>query len=568
VKSKSFITPLCVIAIFVGIFLRSADFGSNPISPYWEEVALGYDAYSILLTGADHHGNAWPLIAFESFGDWKPALYFYAVVPFVKLLGLSVEAVRMPSLLSGLLLIAVSGWLGQRLLKAGWLSAAIAALSPWGIHFSRGGWEAHLATALLAVGVAAWFEISASKRFINRLSWLLLSVLTFSLSMYAYHGARVVAPLLGIGLLLLTGWEVYRERFVLTMHHALAGSALALVVLSAVLFPFIQAVWTGELTQFTMRAQQTGMLAQNEVLAKNLKDQAESGLGMVGRFVYHRYFAIVRAVATEASSYANPTYLIVRGEDNPRHSTGIFGILYPHELLFLLIGLWAVWIRRQLRLWLLVFWIVAAIFVASMAVPNPHTLRTLLSFPAWILLIVLGLQTIGQSRMIEQLRKRVPLAQLALIGTVIVLYAMSVSVYGYHLLGIYPTESASHWQYGYEAIIKNVEEQRSQHPEATLIFSRAHGRPAMYWWFYTKTDPARVQAAQTPALKDQGEFLEFENIWFDFPRAPRQTELILAAPDSEIEGWVAEIETQYDVREVRSVQLNDTPWSVMYLEKQ
>ena len=88
--------PLIAVLILAAV-LRFYHLDSNPPSPYWEEAALGYDAYSILKTGKDFHGHSWPLIAFESFGDYKPSLYFYATVPSVAIFGLNTFAVRFPS---------------------------------------------------------------------------------------------------------------------------------------------------------------------------------------------------------------------------------------------------------------------------------------------------------------------------------------------------------------------------------------------------------------------------------------------------------------------------------------
>ena len=60
-----------------------------------DEAAIGYNAYSLIQTGVDEHGNPWP-IHFQSFNDYKPGFYFYLVLPFVKILGLNVLAVRIP----------------------------------------------------------------------------------------------------------------------------------------------------------------------------------------------------------------------------------------------------------------------------------------------------------------------------------------------------------------------------------------------------------------------------------------------------------------------------------------
>ncbi|MEK7504094.1 MAG: glycosyltransferase family 39 protein, partial [Patescibacteria group bacterium] len=100
-----------------------------------DEAALGYNAYSLLTTGRDEHGHAWP-INLESFGDFKPAGYAYMLIPFVKVLGLTELAVRLPSALFGIL-----GVLGIYLLtkelfnrQTGQLAALMLAISPWHLH--------------------------------------------------------------------------------------------------------------------------------------------------------------------------------------------------------------------------------------------------------------------------------------------------------------------------------------------------------------------------------------------------------------------------------------------------
>src|SRR4030067_2648146 len=69
-----------------------------------DEAAIGYNAYSLLQTGHDEHGNPWP-IHFQSFNDYKPGLYFYLVLPFIKFLGLNVWSVRLPNAFIGVLTV-------------------------------------------------------------------------------------------------------------------------------------------------------------------------------------------------------------------------------------------------------------------------------------------------------------------------------------------------------------------------------------------------------------------------------------------------------------------------------
>jgi len=94
---------LLVIILFTAAILRFYNINSYPsLNP--DEAALGYNAYSLLKTGKDEHGASWPL-HFKSFGDYKPGGYVYLAIPFVKVLGLTPLAVRLPNLILSILTI-------------------------------------------------------------------------------------------------------------------------------------------------------------------------------------------------------------------------------------------------------------------------------------------------------------------------------------------------------------------------------------------------------------------------------------------------------------------------------
>jgi len=47
-----------------------------------------------------------------------------------------------------------------------------------------------------------------------------------------------------------------------------------------------------------------------------------------------------------------------------------------------------------------------------------------------------------------------------------------------------------------------------------VLVTRDYGRPAMYYWFYNQIEPELVQKWNGISPKDQGEYLQFENIYF------------------------------------------------------
>ena len=79
---------LFLLILVIASILRLYQLGHVPVSLDWDEVSLGYNAYSILKTGKDEFGQQLPLIL-RSFDDYKPALYAYLLIPFIFIFGLS-----------------------------------------------------------------------------------------------------------------------------------------------------------------------------------------------------------------------------------------------------------------------------------------------------------------------------------------------------------------------------------------------------------------------------------------------------------------------------------------------
>ncbi len=103
--NKRNITYIALIGIFfLSILVRLIGFGTVPPELNRDEAALGYNAYSLIHSGKDEWGTPYPIV-FRSFGDYKLAGYIYALIPGIKLFGLSIETVRLPSMIGGILLV-------------------------------------------------------------------------------------------------------------------------------------------------------------------------------------------------------------------------------------------------------------------------------------------------------------------------------------------------------------------------------------------------------------------------------------------------------------------------------
>ena len=83
--------------IAIAVLLRFVGLGSNPPSLTWDEVAWGYNAYSLGFDLTDEFGKFAPFTYLESFGDFKPPMYAYLDIIPIKIFGLTEFAVRLPS---------------------------------------------------------------------------------------------------------------------------------------------------------------------------------------------------------------------------------------------------------------------------------------------------------------------------------------------------------------------------------------------------------------------------------------------------------------------------------------
>jgi 4-amino-4-deoxy-L-arabinose transferase-like glycosyltransferase len=153
---------LFLLIIASAFFLRVYHVTVVPPALSWDEVAIGYNAYSILKTGKDEHGRFLPVDTFISYGDYKPPLAIYATLPFVAIFGLGDLAVRLPAALFGTLTVLLTYFLVGELFRRDGLALlcmGILAISPWHINISRGGFEANIALCFVVLGT--WLALSA-----------------------------------------------------------------------------------------------------------------------------------------------------------------------------------------------------------------------------------------------------------------------------------------------------------------------------------------------------------------------------------------------------------------------
>jgi len=146
-----------------------------------------------MLTGKDEHAFKYP-ISLKSFGDYKPAMYTYLTIPFIKIFGLTNLSLRMVSAISGVVLayfvyLILGIYVKDEKYRIAGLILAV--MQPWSLHFSRVALETNLSAAFYTMGI--YFYLKNRNKF--NIYLYIGYIFCFIASIYSYHGARVAVPL-------------------------------------------------------------------------------------------------------------------------------------------------------------------------------------------------------------------------------------------------------------------------------------------------------------------------------------------------------------------------------------
>lgn len=424
-----------LVLIFVTALLtRFWQINEYPVSLTIDEVAIGVSARAISQSGRDELGQLMPL-AFESVGDYKPPVDVYLTVPSVLLFGLTKFAVRFPVALLGALTAPLMALLLRRLNLSNvasvfggfWL-----AISPWHIHYSRASFEAVTSLFFLLLGVYAivsWTTVKKKK-------YLIISAISFGLSVWAYHSARVFVPLLFVALFI-----IFRSR--INFKKNLRSVVLFAAIASVFAVPFLY------LTLFTpairTRAQATSILREQSLSSNLHWGDYESVL----QFVFDNdIYKIYRHWLGKYLNYYDLRFLFWGGmEFTPPGYPGV-GVLYVADIIIIGFGVVALVksSNKQLK-HLTIFWFLAGPLPASFTMNEQHPLRALVWLPSFLILASLGFESLLKSKKL-------------LIGIYFVALILNVVFAWDVYTKLFPYFKSEHWQYGYEEIVRYACENR------------------------------------------------------------------------------------------------------------
>jgi len=438
-----------VLILVLGLFLRFYKLGEIPIGTYWDETAMLVDARSLAETGRDIHGNSWFQAIFPSYGDYKLPVYIWFASLATKFFGSTALAVRLPSALAGAVTIVLAGLIAKELIKEEkpakkrqlqLATMLVVALSFWDIMFSRAGFEGHLGQLFL--GFSFYLALKASQKF-----WFLpLSGLLAVLALFTYYSTRFVWPAVFICLLVfnLASFKKIRpnKRF---FGRFIINSLLAAIIFLLGIGVMNVSPYYSASQQFRLSA--SSILDQTPVVLEANEYQQLAGNTFLDKLTFHRHWLSLKKLLVNYSQNLSFEFLFLNGDQNLRHGTGQHGLFALSFLPIFLLGLHAMAQKNRSALFVLVVWWLAALLPASVPLDVPHALRSLNALLPIAIIISFGLVFIWQTQF--RFKKVIIFGWEA--WTV-----LAVGNFYYHLMTIYPVESATSWQSGYQELADAV----------------------------------------------------------------------------------------------------------------
>lgn len=454
---------LLVFIVFIAFALRFINIGALPPSLTWDEAAWGYNAYSLGIDGKDEFGRFLPLDYLESFGDFKPPVYAYLDILPVKLFGLTEFAVRFPSALFGVLTVFLTYFLTKRIfynsnLKEQYALVAtlIMAVSPWHIMLSRAAFEANVASFFIVLGIFLFI-----KSFQDKSNLIILSVVSFVISLYTFNTARIFSPLIFLVLLIIFRKDLLNLKKKLVV---------AFVVGVIMIIPSLGFLFSD---QAKLRFKEVNIFSDVGIIELVNQEIQNDKEAFWSKIIHNRRFAYTVEYLRHYFDNLSPNFLFIKGDGNPKFSTQDVGQLYLWDLVFL-VGGTLLLIKKKEGLWILLpMWLLLGIAPAATARETPHALRIETVLPTFQIIVAYGFVNLVKKTM----HRRLLFAALAL--------NVFYFLHGYY--AHYPKEFSREWQYGYKDSISYVSSVEKDFDQINVTDEL--GRPYIYYLFYKKVSP-------------------------------------------------------------------------------
>ena len=414
-KTAAWLALVAIVLVATALRFYRTDL---PDGFYRDEAAITANAICLAESGRTLDGAHWPLITEVLGGGHSSIVWLAPAVVWSRVVGTSIPEERALVAVCGALVVAgvfVFGWFATGSRRVGAYAALAAAVSPWAFQFSRVAWDAAIAPVYLAWALAllCWASsqrATESRRWL-RWSTIALAALLFAAACISYPPERVQVPLV------LLAFLIWKRSFARAHLPEVAGFAAVFVAATA------------NLWLLTASGAIQGRYAALSVF--NAGYWADAGITSPASIRAHGLWLFTK----NFFAHFSPTYLLMSGDAEARHSTQLLGEWSWLDALAFAGATCVAFIKRARPSgWVIfaAFGYVAAVIPAALTREGvPHALRSIGALPFLAVLVGTAIESIGDR--LPRVRHFLPAATSAVaLGCLVALYG---AFFGNYALG-------------------------------------------------------------------------------------------------------------------------------------
>lgn len=512
---KNWITFSILVGIFLcALLIRLVNLSEFPVGFQIDEASLGYNSYSLLMTGRSESGDFLPLYV-DTFGDYNPIGYDYLAIPSIAIFGLNEFSTRLPAAIFGSISIFSIYYLSYVLFKnkkISVLSAFLIAVSPWHIGLSRGSAETLVALFFVITGFAFVFS------FFNKYkkSSLIIGVIFLIVSFLMYPAPRIFVPTMFLAVLVyyFNVWYL-KKKYVVSL-------ILGFLILIITLFVLIFSVPGG-----TSRFQQTSIFNFPEtrlVLEEQIREDGVNGTNNILTRGYHN--KIINFSLTFVSNYMeyfNGSYLFIKGGLPLLFTVPGMGLVYIVELPFILMGIYVLIKSKDKNSKIPLIWLVIAPIVAAVTVDDtPNVRRSLLMVPAIEIIASVGIISFFNYFRNRNFKVNTINIKHIIIG-IVVLFFIGNIMYFLHQYFVHAKHHRTWYRNNGFSELMSVVNMNYEHYNRIVATKSGGGYPLFL--FFSKYDPKVYQNEGSPKDEDNRGFGKYIFVPSECPSIDADTSL-------------------------------------------
>jgi len=470
-----------------------------PPSPNWDEVSLGYNAYSVLKTGKDEWGASLPTL-FRAYGDYKLPVYIYFSILPIFIFGLNTFSTRFVSALSGTLAILGIYLLTNKLfdkeklvfhkwkIDYGLAAAILLTINPWHFFISRPALEANLALTLTIFGL--YYLL----RGLHTKSWLAPAIL-LNLSMHTYNTYRIFIPIL-----LICWWLIYRPKINFAKSNILAIFLTSIGILLIGLQIF--------------NGQGTARYGKLKIIPPSIEYEIgemreESSLPpFIKRLVYNKPSYFLVHSGRNYLSYFSPGFFYQTNAPQTQFAIPDRN-LFTLPILMLAIFSWLAILSKPHKNYNFVLsWLLLSPIAASVTNSPPQALRPSPMIPALIIISLYGLALLNRFL-------KTDLIKTTTISVLLIVVSIDFVSYQKEYFTNYKNNFSQSWQYGYKQAFDYIAQHQKEY--SNFFISKWQGEPHMFYAFFGNINPHLLQPGGNSIRFKQSDWFwtdKIDNIFF------------------------------------------------------